>query len=104
MQVDNPVHELKADKADRKYNPRVLVDVGRTNAKDGLQVPVVGAGEGGELGKVWVARGRQALVPSVQVDEGGCGGRGSRLGALAADRWRQVLTTMGLVRLVALAD
>lgn len=76
MQVDDPVHQLEADKTNRKHNARVLVNVGRTNTKNGLQTAGSGACRPA-VSEVGVARWRQAPVLPVHVDEGGGGGGGS---------------------------
>ena len=81
VQVDDPVHELEADEANREHNSRVLVDVGRMNAEESFEVSVEW-GQGGQVGEVWVCGGREASVAAVDVDEGGGGVRG-RLGALS---------------------
>ena len=38
MQINNPVHEIEADEADRKDDARVFVDIGRGESAEFVEV------------------------------------------------------------------
>lgn len=70
MQINNPIHKLEADKANRKDNARVLVYVGRSDAEDCLEGAILLANPG-KLGEVRVGRRWQASLAPMDVDKGG---------------------------------
>lgn len=87
MKVNNPVHELETNEANRKDNPRVLVDVGRTNAEDSFNAAIILA-HPGEARKVRVCGRRQTLVAPVKIDEGCCSSRGCSRSAFLLRLWQ----------------
>lgn len=100
VEINNPIHQLETNKTNWKYNSRVFVYVGRSNAKNSLRASVLLA-ETCKLGEVGVRRGRQTLVFPMQIYEGGGGCGGGRRARFAAVRGRQrQLAAVGCVRLV----
>lgn len=93
MEVNNPVHELEADKTNGKHNPRVFIYIRGPDSEDGLDISARlttdsrvivierrAAAESwlpGEGGKVGVRGGRETAVFALQIDERGSG-RGRR--------------------------